>query len=62
MASAAKMIEDEILVLMADVNTDIASKFGMLAGLDFNIDNDFPSIRILDPNPGKTSVIKYVYN
>lgn len=30
-------------------------------GLDTEKDH-FPDIRILDPNPGKTSVLKYYFN
>lgn len=33
----------------------------MLVGLDVEKDH-FPAIRILDPNPGKSTVLKFLYN
>ena len=33
----------------------------MLVGLDVNKDH-FPAIRIMDPNPGKQNVLKYLYS
>ncbi len=33
----------------------------MLVGLDVNTDH-FPAIRIMDPNPGKQNVLKYLFS
>lgn len=57
--SAAQRVDGEILVCLADINNEISKKFAMLLGLD---GADYPQVRILDPNPGKHHVLKYVYN
>ena len=57
--SAAQRVDEEILVCLADINNEISKKFAMLLGLEYS---DFPQVRILDPNPGKQHVLKYVYN
>ena len=50
-----------ILVLIADINNSISQKIALLVGLDVEKDH-FPQVRILDPNPGKSYVLKYHYN
>ena len=56
---AEKEICDDIMVCIADVNNEMTKKLAMLTGVE-----DFTqvSVRIMDPNPGKTSVKKYFYN
>jgi len=54
-------IAQRLLVLQADINSSIGQKIAGLVGLDTETDS-FPRIRILDPNPGKSSVVKYDYN
>lgn len=61
LAQAFPQIEEKILVCLADINTGIGQKIAQLVGLDTEVDH-FPNIRILDPNPGKSFVIKYSYN
>eukprot|EP00347_Sterkiella_histriomuscorum_P010855 403374666 len=54
-------ISNKIVVAISDINNSITSKIAMLVGLDTDKDH-FPAIRILDPNPGKSNVLKYYYN
>jgi hypothetical protein len=61
LSSAFEEIQNQILVLIADINNSISQKIAQLVGLDTDTDH-FPDIRIMDPNPGKSSVLKYVFN
>ncbi len=47
------------MVCIADVNNEMSKKLAMLTGVE---DLSQVSVRIMDPNPGKTSVKKYFYN
>ena len=47
------------MVCNADVNNEMTKKLAMLTGVE---DLTQVSVRIMDPNPGKTSVKKYFYN
>lgn len=47
------------MVCIADVNNEMTKKLAMLTGVE---DLSQVSVRIMDPNPGKTSVKKYFYN
>jgi len=49
----------EIMVCIADVNNEMSKKIAMLSGVE---DLGQVAVRIMDPNPGKTSVKKYYYN
>jgi hypothetical protein len=56
---AEREIGDEIMVCIGDVNNEMTRKVAMLTGVE---DLTQVAVRILDPNPGKTSVKKYYYN
>ena len=56
---AEKEIGDEIMVCIADVNNEMSKKLAMLTGVE---ELSQVTVRIMDPNPGKTSVKKYFYN
>ncbi len=59
LSMAEKEIGDDIMVCIADVNNEITKKVAMLSGVE---DLTQVAVRIMDPNPGKTSVKKYFYN
>lgn len=61
LSDAYEDISNRIMVAIADINNSITQKIAMLVGLDVDRDH-FPAIRILDPNPGKSNVLKYYYN
>ena len=48
------------MVMLADINNVVSQKFASLAGLGAN--DHYPQVYILDPNPGKTAVIRYPFN
>jgi hypothetical protein len=52
------------MVCVADINVLIGKKIAALVGIDLKAESasTLPEIRILDPNPGKTFVLKYKYN
>jgi hypothetical protein len=56
---AEKEIGEEIMVCIADVNNEMSKKMAMLTGVE---ELSEVNVRIMDPNPGKTSVKKYFYN
>jgi hypothetical protein len=47
------------MVCIADVNNEMSKKIAMLTGVE---ELSEVNVRIMDPNPGKTSVKKYFYN
>ncbi len=61
LSAAFEQVQHQILVVAADIQSSIAQKIGLLVGLDHEKDS-FPQVRILDPNPGKSTVLKYIYN
>lgn len=52
------------MVCISDVKVPIEKKIAQLVGINFNTESEtlLPTIRILDPNPGKNYVLKYKYN
>jgi thiol-disulfide isomerase/thioredoxin len=59
-AETSQSLSDHILTLIADVNSDIAQKFATLVEADDVA--QYPTLRILDPNPGRSNVVHYAYN
>ena len=58
MVQVYRAVSEKIMVMMADVDKEISRKIGSLVEYE---SSGKPCIRILDPNPGKTSVIKYAF-
>ena len=57
--STFDVLQNKILVVLANPHNSISEKFATLVGIEDT--STLPQLRIFDPNPGKTGVLKYTY-